>query len=169
MDEWIRFGIVRGAFGLIISMVLIATFATTILPATVTPVQQYYFGVEDNKGIFYQTLLSARVFTLVVAFMIVFSLLLAGFQYWLGAKLVERFDIDVTGYWKAVTAGILGGLVISLVFAIPMYLYLPFTGATKSTWIVALLSIPVFIISEIFYASVTWWSYKHIFEWQTPS
>jgi len=180
MDKWFEFGGVRGVIGVLIGALLTLLASGISLPTLPTPLQGYVYGPTYynvsaaamagppmiSVTLSPAALLVALIIAAIVAFVV------CGFQYWLGAKIIEWGGIEVRGVWKAVLAGVIGGIVITVVFA--MLVLAGIIGVSFAVGVLTSLAVaamfaalPVYAIIEAGMAVVTWFVYKQL-GWATP-
>ena len=146
ISGWFKFGIVRGIIGLAVSsLLLIAVAGSTVA-----------YNKMAVSGI--SIALLATSAPLAVAAI----LFISGFEYWIGNKLLDVFEIRAYGLWRAIGSGMAGGFLCYMIAVLFVSIAVAYTPVVmKVNPVIALLvAIPASIISEAGYAVVTWKIYE---------
>jgi len=188
MDKWFEFGGVRGLIGAVIGALQAAILAKVAVPSLSLGAQSLIFGcdstlmnVNSTAVSSFASIVSSQTASspaILVAIILgaIFTFVISGFIYWLGAKIVEYAGLDVEGVWKAIASGVIGSLVIGIPVIVLIYsafttsmLTLPGAEYFAQAFFASMIaSIPLYIIAEAGYAAITWAIYKQL-GWATPA
>ena len=188
--SWFKFGGVSGLIGLAIGLlhVLGKTHVRITPPfgesALVYGIQSGIFtqmGLIGISGVDIPNYVSRVIAIANIAIAIGF--ILSGIVYYIGAALVEFFDVKVRSFWKAATAGVLGSLITCLAFILLIYWAnvsmhpTPPCSGTECIWnlqaaaaanaVAEIASLPYTLVGEVGFAAVTWQLYR-VMGWRLP-
>jgi len=183
MDKWFEFGGVRGLIGVVIAALQALILARAAYPSLSLGAQSLILGegfANINVTTPSVTSLIANQTTsiaMLVAILlgVIFTFVVSGFIYWIGARIVEYAGWDVRDVWKAIASGVIGSLVVGIpiiviVYSAFMTSVLTLPGAeyfTQAFFASLIASIPLYIIAEVGFATITWVVYKQM-GWVTP-
>ena len=174
MDKWFEFGCVRGIIGLLIGALQIIIATTVVFPTLQAGVQVFALGCSvcgHKHPMILGNNISPDNPSLILVGVIVGTLMavvMSGFSYWLGARLLNYSKFKVEGMWKAITAGVIGSIILGAITVMVLLAILPDIGKDFGSLIGSfIIALPLYIVAEIGFAVITWKAYDYL-KWAKP-
>jgi len=174
MDKWFEFGCVRGIMGLLIGALQVIIATTVVFPTLQAGVQVFTLGCDvcgHNQPMLLENNIIPDNPSLILVGVIIGTLvavIMSGFSYWLGARLLDYSKFRVEGMWKAISAGVIGSIILGSI--IVMLLIAILSNIDKETAMKIgsfVIALPLYIVAEIGFAVITWKVYDYL-KWTKP-
>lgn len=167
MDEWFKFGVMRGIVGLVVAVLIGVAMSQLAMSYAYTPIAKEAIsglGVGTNKVVG-----SPAFILFAYLFGATIGVLLSGFTYWLSAKLCEEIGIRAKGIWAPIAVGLIGGFIVAIAIGSIITIFVSFVDPTLGyrVMIAIIASLPVSMILELGYIVVTYGMYKFV-GWEVP-
>lgn len=175
MDRWFEFGCVRGIIGLLIGALQVIIATTVIFPTLQAGVQIFTLGCEVcgyKNPIIMENYIQPENASIILVGVIIGTLVaivLSGFSYWFGARLLNYTKFKVEGMWKAIVSGVLGSIILGAIVIMILLAILPGIGKDLSALVGSfIIALPLYVVAEIGFAVITWKLYDYL-KWAKPA